>query len=235
MKVYELTISIILKKDISYLRSHEEIAAIINKAMLLDKDLKNIHKKNTFKYYIFSNLYPAIKGEDYKLGNVYSFRIRSVKREFLLKLKELLKRTENSLFNILAIEFNLVKKTYIDGLFTATPSVCVITEEGKRPKHWTKYDYGMKMLEKRINNNIIRKYEQFTGSKLPNNLNVIRGIELINKKPIVIPYKNGYLLGNKFKMYFQEDDLSQELAYMMLGVGALEKGSLGMGYCTYIK
>ena len=50
-----------------------------------------------------------------------------------------------------------------------------------------------------------------------------------NEKPIVFNYKKGKLFSNRFKIAFESDKNSQKLAKLALGVGILEKNTLGFG------
>ncbi|WP_238555808.1 hypothetical protein [Paenibacillus alvei] len=54
----------------------------------------------------------------------------------------------------------------------------------------------------------------------------------MNGKPIAYCYKGRKLLGNKFRLFIREDPWSQQLAHIVLGSGAAEKGAiLGAGFC----
>ena len=62
-------------------------------------------------------------------------------------------------------------------------------------------------------------------------MQVQKNIKKINRKPVKIPYKNINILGNKFEVQIKEDPMSQNLAYLILSVGLLEKNTLGLGFC----
>ena len=62
----------------------------------------------------------------------------------------------------------------------------------------------------------------------------VKNVKKTNLKPIKIPYKNINLLGNKFEIEVKEDPISQNLAYLALSIGLLEKNALGFGFCRAI-
>jgi len=61
--------------------------------------------------------------------------------------------------------------------------------------------------------------------------NFIEFIQQTNFKPIKVVYKNTSLIGNKMIIGVKSDEISQKLAFTILGAGLLEKNSIGMGYC----
>lgn len=54
-------------------------------------------------------------------------------------------------------------------------------------------------------------------------MDFIKSIKQTNNKPIKIPYKNINILGYKFEIEVKDDPISQNLAYLILSVGLLEK------------
>ena len=66
---------------------------------------------------------------------------------------------------------------------------------------------------------------------------MLTAMEINNQKPAVIVYeKDGKeikFLGNKFKLIFNDDELSQRLAWTSLSCGLGEKNALvGAGFCV---
>lgn len=80
--------------------------------------------------------------------------------------------------------------------------------------------------------NIQKKYNQIYTEKI--DIDFIKEIRQTNNKPIKIPYKNIYLLGNKFEITVKDDPISQNLAYLALSIGLLEKNAEGFGFCRAI-
>ena len=57
MKVFELSLKVYLKRDISMEESQMEISKIVDNCLTKDKELLNFHRDNKYKYYSFSSLY----------------------------------------------------------------------------------------------------------------------------------------------------------------------------------
>ena len=59
MNYYNLKITTLLKQDLNNSETYGKISDLISYAMLKDKTLKDLHEKNTYKNYVFCNLYPV--------------------------------------------------------------------------------------------------------------------------------------------------------------------------------
>lgn len=114
----------------------------------------------------------------------------------------------------------------IQKLITLTPTI-ITTEKG---------DYligdDLNFIRQRMIANIQKKYNQIYSEKI--DIDFIKEIKQTNNKPIKIPYKNIYLLGNKFEITVKDDPISQNLAYLALSIGLLEKNAEGFGFCRAI-
>ena len=114
----------------------------------------------------------------------------------------------------------------IQKLITLTPTI-ITTEKG---------DYligdDLNFIRQRMIANIQKKYNQIYSKKI--DIDFIKEIKQTNNKPIKIPYKNIYLLGNKFEITVKDDPISQNLAYLALSIGLLEKNAEGFGFCRAI-
>jgi CRISPR-associated endoribonuclease Cas6 len=226
---YEAKISICLKKDTSAEMVYQVISNSINSAFLKDEVLKRLHKENTFKGYTFCSPYPVEASKIYLAQKVYLFRLRSIDLNFILKMKNLLPKCDES-FKVLSFELYNCKHKYIDKLKTLTPAVSTLYN-----RNWTKED-GIEILRDRIHSNAVRKAKLFSRDKFQEpSENFIEFISQTNIKPIRIPYKDTSLIGNKFELVPKSDPVSQELAQIVLGSGLLEKPSLGLGFCIAAK
>lgn len=58
-------------------------------------------------------------------------------------------------------------------------------------------------------------------------------IEFLNKTPVPMKYKNIKLLGDKVRLAVLDDEKSQKMAYLSLGVGLGEMNSRGAGFVNY--
>ena len=90
----------------------------------------------------------------------------------------------------------------------------------------------MEFVKKRMLDNIQKKYNNIFDTDIKEDF--IKNVKQTNLKPIKIPYKNINLLGNKFEIEVKEDPISQNLAYLALSIGLLEKNALGFGFCRAI-
>lgn len=227
MKVYELTITLLLKKNIHFQGINEALGAYISRSMLHDEELSKLHRKKESKLYIFSGLYPVeSKTKVYQEGKVYIFRLRSLREKFTDVLARCIRKQQDPVFQIIAIERRLYGRRAIQELYSATPFI--VTVDGGP---WLQTTGDVDLLMERLSANAEKKYQDAFQEKLTNN-SFIQRIEFINEKPIAMSYKNVRLLGNKIRIEVNSDTDSQKLAYTVLGAGMGEKGSsLGAGFC----
>ena len=223
MNCYNLKVIALLKQNLKNEETYEKISNLISYAMLKDKNLKEMHEKNTYKNYVFCSLYPVQKDGIYKQNNIYSFDLRGLEFSKIMKLKQVLANVENEYFKIIQINLQNHEQIEINKLVTLTPAI-ITTPKGD-------YDIkdDMNLVKNRILANIQKKYKNIYNTEI--NVDFIKEIKKTNRQPIKIPYKNINMLGNKFEIEVKEDPISQNLAYLALTVGVLEKNSLGFGFC----
>lgn len=223
MNYYNLKITTLLKQDLNNSETYGKISDLISYAMLKDKTLKDLHEKNTYKNYVFCNLYPVQKDGIYKQNNIYFFDLRGIEFEKIIKLKQVIQDLENDYFKVIQVNFQTYTKSNIKRLITLTPAI-ITTSKGD-------YDIreNMELVKNRMLANIQKKYKNIYNT--PVDVDFIKSIKKINNKPIKIPYKNINMLGNKFEIEIKEDPMSQNLAYLALSIGILEKNSQGFGFC----
>lgn len=227
MHYFELTITSYLLKDVAFDEVNERIAQLINKAMLADRELAIKHEENKYKNYVFDSLFPREKDKIYKAGKIYVFRIRSLEEYFITRIKKLFSQVTTDYFKVIAGEIKKYEQRSIKELYTVTPALATI---GKNI-YWIPGD-DIKVLIERMNANLFKKYKSYFGTSLNEEQLFFERIKILNQKPLVYKYKNTNLFGNKFKIAINDDEISQKLAFMTLGVGLLEKNStVGMGFC----
>ncbi len=223
MQYFNLKVTALLKQDLQSMETYQRINDLISYLMLKDKTLKDLHEKNTYKNYVFCNLYPVQKDGIYKQNNIYFFDLRGIEFDKIMKLKQVMSDSENDYFKIIQINLQTHQKSDIKKLITLTPAI-ITTPKG---------DYDIKddlnLVKDRIIANIQKKYKNIYDT--PVDVDFIKSIKKTNRNPIKIPYKNINMLGNKFEIEVKEDPMSQNLAYLALSVGILEKNSLGFGFC----
>ena len=223
MQYFNLKVTALLKQDLQSMETYQRINDLISYLMLKDKTLKDLHEKNTYKNYVFCNLYPVQKDGIYKQNNIYFFDLRGIEFDKIMKLKQVMSDSENNYFKIIQINLQTHQKSDIKKLITLTPAI-ITTPKG---------DYDIKddlnLVKDRMLANIQKKYKNIYDT--PVDVGFIKSIKKTNRNPIKIPYKNINMLGNKFEIEVKEDPMSQNLAYLALSVGILEKNSLGFGFC----
>jgi CRISPR-associated endoribonuclease Cas6 len=228
MKFCELTFTVILKMNIRFEQSNEQIGKLINKAFLPDSELMQLHAVNRFKYYVFNSFYPIEPDGEYKAGRAYIFRLRTPDASLAAKLKSFIPKTENGLLTVLTVQSKTVKQSYVSNIYTMTPVVVTL----KNNEYWTQ-KHDLMLLSKQLQDNLEKKHKGFyQGSEaIPESF--IQRIELLNEKPIAMIYKNVKFIGNKFKIWVNEDETSQRLVFTAMACGLGEKNSaVGAGFCT---
>ncbi len=226
MNFSQLTITIFLNKDIPFNESGEFIGNIISSTMLLEDSLKEMHEKKAYKY-VYDSFYPIEKSKIYEKGRIYVFNIRSFNSYFVSNMKKLLPLAKSNDFKIIAVEERRIRQKFITELYTKTAAIVTVDS-----KPWLLKDGDLMFLQKRLQDNLEKKFKDIYGEAIDIKQSFIQRIDVINKKPISFKYKNVHLLGNKFKIVINEDEQSQKLAFIALGMGLGEKGSsVGAGYC----
>ncbi|TQV63727.1 MAG: CRISPR-associated protein Cas6 [Sulfurovum sp.] len=236
MKQFELTCVAYLKRDITFKESFEILSKYISFSMCQDRLLLSQHTSNIFNNYNFGGFYPIEKDKTYKRGNSYSFTIRSVDEDFIDLMSNLLRlNINNPNLQILTTTKKIIHQNFITELYSATPVIVTVPMEDKKALYWTMEQSGdIMLLQKQLHDNMEKKYNYFCNQKIKPIQNFIQLIEIKNTNPQTIQItKNGKtvrLFGNKFKIVPNEDEVSQKLAFLSLGVGLGEKNSFGGGF-----
>lgn len=223
MQYYNIKVAVLLKNDTKTFENYEKISKLISASMLKDQTLKQLHEENRYKNYVFCNLYPIEKDGVYKAGNIYTFQIRTIDFKLGLKIKQVLNNFQNEEFKVIVSDLESSTQRKISTLATLTPAI-ITSNKG---------DYlinnDMNWVKERILANAQKKYNQLYNEKI--DMDFIKSIKQTNNKPIKIPYKNINILGYKFEIEVKDDPISQNLAYLILSVGLLEKNAEGFGFC----
>ena len=223
MQYYNIKVAVLLKNDTKTFENYEKISKLISASMLKDQTLKQLHEENRYKNYVFCNLYPIEKDGVYKAGNIYTFQIRTIDFKLGLKIKQVLNNFQNEEFKVIVSDLESSTQRKISTLATLTPAI-ITSDKG---------DYlinnDMQLVKERILANAQKKYNQLYNEKI--DMDFIKSIKQTNNKPIKIPYKNINILGYKFEIEVKDDPISQNLAYLILSVGLLEKNAEGFGFC----
>lgn len=226
MEYLELTVTVELKKDIAFDEAGYIIGKTINKAMLFDEDLKEMHPKNQYKNYVFDTFYPFERDKVYKAGKLYIFRLRGIDVEMIKKIRKCMRVLRSYDLKILAIDAKLVKQRKIKSLHALSPIILTIDDQP-----WLQNN-DIKIFNERMHSNLEKKYVAYFGLDVEAKCNWAKSITFKNRKPVSLKYKDIKLLGNKISVEVNDDEISQKLAFIALASGLGEKNSaLGAGFC----
>ncbi|ELC8442567.1 CRISPR-associated endoribonuclease Cas6 [Clostridium perfringens] len=227
MKVFELNVKVYLLKDINQEDTLNEICSFIDETLARNSEFLDLHNKNCYKMYTFNALFPLENDRVYKSDNIYAFQIRTIDSKLANYLfNEIHKSCTKSIKGI-KVEVKEINKHHLDKVYSITP-VTIKNEFGYWKKHMSIDEYA-----NRLKINMIKKYNQFTGENIEEDFPLFNSLEFNNKKPIAIKYKNVRILGDKLTLNISDDELSQKIAYMSLGVGFGELNARGAGYLNY--
>jgi CRISPR-associated endoribonuclease Cas6 len=244
MKIFELKCITYLKQDVSFEDSFDSISKFINYSICQKDEYKQKHNQNVFNNYCFGSFFPIEKDKLYKKGNTYYFTFRTIDEKFAKELSNLLRANINNPYlQIVQVEKRDIKQFFISEIYSATPVIISLKKENEKSHQlfWTLEKSGdIIELQKQLQENLIKKYEEFFGEKLNVSQNFIQLLEIKNHKPQSVCFtttknemqKKIRLIGNKFRIIPNEDEISQKLAFLSLGVGLGEKISYGAGFCV---
>jgi CRISPR-associated endoribonuclease Cas6 len=235
MRYYEINLTISLKENIHFTKSGNKIGTILHKLMLNDSELISLHSQKSIKNFVFSNFYPTEKDGLYKAGNNYIFKLRCANFDIAKAFKKVINENQkNHLLDFISFEMKTIKQFYISSFSSVTPTI-ITYKKDNYDRCWTIED-DIIALQGKLQINLIKKYELMTKEKLEMQNSFIQFFEILNKKPIKLIYetkeKGRTFLGNKFRIFPNDDINSQKLAFTALACGLGEKNSLlGAGFC----
>ncbi len=234
MRCFEIEIELFLKTELDYKRSLEPLSKMVASS-LCEGSFKSFHQKNDFKYYVISNL-ANISSNGVYLKGLNRFVLRTVDNKIAIELVSKLFNYEDKIFKVKNVSLKGVLQKRIKALISLNPVILTYTPPNSKPRYWTMdSEKGLWYLLENLHKNLVKKYENFFGEKIPDDENFIGTIQIKNKKPLSIYYhKNGVefrFFGNKFYIVPKEDKLSQNLAFLAFACGIGEKNALGGGFC----
>lgn len=242
MKIFELKCEALLKSDIYLKDSFSILSKFINYSIHQNKRIDSEEKNSFINNYCFGNFYPIESDKFYKKDKSYKFIIRSISEELIEELQlSLYENINNEFVRIVNIEKKEIEQFFINELYSATPVIISDRRDQNGKQLFWSLDYNgdMEILEKRLQKNLEKKLRLFCSEDIHATESFIEKIELKNQKPQSIYFKTNKnkeekvvrLIGNKFKIIPNKDELSQKLAFLSLAVGLGEKSSLGGGFC----
>lgn len=227
MKVYEISLKVFLLKEIDFSESQSKIADLIDQTLVKDEKFLSIHNKNMYKNYCFNSFYPLEKDGIYKVGSIYTIKIRTIDKEMAMYLNDKIANEYTNCIKALTIEIRIIPKRYIEKIYTITPLII------KNDSGYWKNSLSFDGFEKRLKENLIKKYNSINETKIDEDFQLYTSIEVNNRMPIACSYKGKKLLGDKVNLVISDDEMAQNLAYMSLGVGLGEINARGYGFVNY--
>lgn len=227
MKVIQIRVKILLKEDTNASDIQSKVCSLIDYSFSKRKELLEMHKKNEYKFYCFDFPYPVESDKIYKKGKIYTLTIRTVNLDLGEFFSNSLLNIETHSIKALSSEIKIISQRPIEKIYSLTPAI-IKNENGYWRDIMSIDDY-----ERRIKENLIKKYNKITGEKMKEDFDLFNKIDVKNKKPISVKYKDIKLLGDKINLYISDDKRAQKLAYMALGAGIMEMNSRGCGFVNY--
>lgn len=227
MKIHELQVKIYVLVDTNRKLVLEQLGKLIDTCLMQDEDMQKVHKKIGYKYYTFSEPMPLERSGIYKKGNIYTFIVRTVDEQLARYFKLYLANQYNAIFKFLTIEGRLLKNRPIERLYSLTPVIL------KFDTGYWKDKYPEEIFEKRIRENLIKKYNALHATKLEEDFELFTYLKFDNIKPVAFYYKDIILLGDKITLQLSSDSVAQELGLLAIGSGLGEMNSRGAGFINY--
>lgn len=227
MNVIEIKLQIYLLKDIPQNKIQSKITSLIDGALAKENNLLMLHNSNQYKNYCFNQPYPIEKDKLYKEGNIYTLTLRTIDKDLATFFNNKLVNEYNSELKALKADIKVIPKRQIQKIYSLTP-IILKTDSG----YW-KGVLSIDEFERRLKENLIKKYKFITNEKIEAAFDLYTDIEFKNKKPIATEYKGIKLLGDKINLEVADNPIAQELAYLSLGVGICEMNARGFGFLNY--
>lgn len=227
MKILSYEVKVYVLKDIPNALLMQKQCELIDTCYANDPVWSRWHQVNQFKNYSFSGCIPLEATKVYGEGKVYSFTLRTVNEELGQLFMSNLQNAYTPFLKVLTIQSRILPQVQLAKIYTLTP--CMLkTDHG----YWRTI-MNLDAFEKRLIENLIKKYNHITNTKIDEDFLFFSHIKFDNHKPVAVPYKNIKLLGDKITLMVEPNPSAQKLAYTALGCGLLEAGSRGFGFCGY--
>ena len=227
MLVYEYKCLVVFKYNLAYEKFPEKMSSFIDSFIVQDVKFLNLHKSKGYKNYVFDMAYEPEKDKIYKKEKIYKVRIRTINKELAEYFSENMRFYQSKEICCVGGELKIIPKNILENIYTLTPAI-IKCKWGYWKDNMSLYEY-----EKRIKENLIKKYNNFTNEKLNEDFQLYELIEFKNNKPVKLNYKNIILLGDKINFVTAKNETAQKLWYMSLGTGILENNSRGCGFVNY--
>ena len=221
MQIIQIRVKILVKENIQLSEIQSRVCGMIDYSFSKKEELLKLHNTNKYKFYCFDFPYPIEKDQIYKKGKVYTVTLRTLDSDLAEFFSNSLLHIQTYFIKTLSSEIKIIYKRPIEKIYSLTPAII------KNDSGYWRDSMSIDDYERRLKDNDI------TGEKIDEDFELFNKIELKNRKPISVIYKNIKLLGDKVNLYISYDKRAQDLAYMALGSGIMEMNSRGCGFVNY--
>ena len=227
-KCYQIKMQLFLLENISIDDLQEKVTAFIDSGFKSYEDLVKFHEKNTYKNYCYDKLYPLEEGKIYKKGKIYTLRIRTVDLKIAQYFKVVCVNNCTKEIKGLTATISIIPPKVIEKVYTLTPMIIKLQNR----RYW-KDEISFDEFEQKLKSNLIKKWNAFHEEKIDEDFELYTAIELKNRKPIAMKYKNRKLLADKVQIQVADNEQAQKIWHFALGVGLGEMNARGCGFLNY--
>lgn len=227
LKVMQIRIRMYVLQNIPAEKINAQIAAFLDHELVKDVYFAEFHQKNQYKMYCFDSFWPVEQDKVYKKDKIYTLTVRTIDPELARYFAGQAVNGYTDAMKALTAEVKVIPQNPIELLYSLNP-VIIKCQSG----YW-RDSLSAEQYEERLKVNLLKKWRQFYGEKLPEDFEMFTGIEFLNKVPVKVEYKNIHLLGDKLRLHVAENETAQALAQVAIGTGLAEMNSRGQGFCNY--
>lgn len=227
MRITEIYCKVYMIENLTKEEVTIELNKLIDTAIMQTEEMQTLHISREYKFYCFSGLKPIETDGIYKKGNIYTFVLRTVDEKLAQYFKATLAQQYTKSLKALTVETKIIRRKPIEKIYTLTPIIL------KFDTGYWQSKYSEEIFEKRIRENMIKKYNTFNNVKLDEDFELFNHIKFDNQKPVAFPYKGVTLLGDKVTLEIATNDSAQELAYLAIGSGLGEMNARGAGFINF--
>jgi len=219
---FNLNVEVELKKDVELDKCGYFVSSMIAQAFCKCEEGKIFHESKESKNFTTSLLKGYVKNNKFESEKRYFFDLRSSNQKLIMYLKRYLPLVDNAYVKILNVGLEIIEvPEKVVNVKTLSPFILVLKNEKTE-----------KEVIKKLSENAIKRYVEYTKEEIPRDLIFIN--KIIKTKSVICKAKKYTILGTKAKIEFKQDELSQKLAKFVYlnGLGHktsyLSAGHLGL-------
>lgn len=228
IQVYQIRIQFKLKESIHAEDIQSTIAGFFDRVLATSSETLTFHNTNDYKNYTFDGFHPYEVEKNYFADKTYTTTLRTNDSNLAVFFEKQLCKVETTSLQVINTEKRIIPKKQIEKIYSITP-IILKCEDGR---YW-KNSMNLDEFSERLKENLIKKYNLLTNSKMDEHFQLFKSITFKNKVPIATKYKNIKLLGDKIEVEVDESEQAQTLIYLALGSGLGEMNSRGFGFINF--